>query len=76
MSTTHEAVVAYYCGLKVLALSIVTDMTVDVFDAPPATNHEEVVKVAKHKAKDVERLVIGFIDKINKDQDIFLNVNC
>jgi purine-nucleoside phosphorylase len=64
MSTTHEAVVALHSGLKVLAFSIVTDMLPTEFDSDETTEHSEIVKVAKMKAKDAEDLVINFLHQL------------
>ena len=49
MSTTHEAVVACNCGLKVLAFSIITDMVTLEFDHEETSNHDEIVKVKEFK---------------------------
>ena len=71
MSTSHEALVASYCGMKVLAFSIVTDLMSCDYDAcGEAPNHEEILKVAKLKAKDAEKLVANFLDKLKKNPDI------
>jgi purine-nucleoside phosphorylase len=67
MSTAHEAIVAKYCGMKVLALSIVTDMVPLEFDVPEASDHAEIVKVAKLKAKDVELLLHEFMKKLSEN---------
>lgn len=64
MSTSHEAVVAVYCGMKVLAVSIVTDLMSCEFDMNKDPCHEEIVQVANQRAKDVEQLVILFLNKI------------
>lgn len=68
MSTAHEATVACYCGLKVVALSIITDrvgLDWDHKSAEEGSNHEEVVKVANKRAKDAEKLVELFFKKYN-----------
>ena len=70
MSTAHEAIVAKYCGMKVLALSIVTDMVPLEFDVPEGSDHTEIVKVAKLKAKDVEVLMQEFLKKISNDPSL------
>ncbi|CAF0809643.1 unnamed protein product [Brachionus calyciflorus] len=66
MSTSHEAIVAAYCGLKVLACSIITDKApTDYEDEEP--DHKEIVKVAAAKAKDIEKLICCFLSKIKED---------
>jgi purine nucleoside phosphorylase len=70
MSTAHEAIVAAYCGFKTLAISIITDMAVDEFDNANEPNHEEICKIAKMKTKDMERLVLSFIQKLDENRHI------
>lgn len=67
MSTTHEAVVALHCGLKVLAFSIITDLVSFEFDNEETTDHEEILKVAHAKAKQAETLVAHFLKKLNEN---------
>lgn len=70
MSTTHEAVVALHCGLKVLAFSIITDMAISEFDSTGTTNHEEIVKVANSRSKDAEELVVQFLAKLKTSPEL------
>ena len=68
MSTAHEAIVASYCGLKVLAFSIITDRVVLEYDVEEYPDHHEIVKVANERAKDAEKLVALFLKKINDNK--------
>ena len=70
MSTAHEAIVASYCGLKVLAFSIITDKVCLEYDVEEYPDHHEIVKVANEKAKDAEKLIELFLAKINEDKSI------
>jgi purine nucleoside phosphorylase len=71
MSTSHEATTACYCGLKVLAFSIVTDMVTLEHDIDEASsNHDEIVKMAKLKSKDAVKLVSNFIERLSKNLNI------
>jgi purine-nucleoside phosphorylase len=70
MSTAHEAIVAAYCGLKVLAFSIVTDKVVLEYDQEESSNHEEIVKIANLKAKEAEKLVSLLFKKINDNHNL------
>lgn len=67
MSTVPEVVVARHCGMKVLALSLITNVGVD--EKPPSAltnssikldegmaNHKEVLEAANEASKDVERI--------------------
>lgn len=51
MSTVPETIVARHCGLKVLAISLITDI-VNV-----ETSHDEVLEVSKTRAMDLGRLL-------------------
>jgi purine-nucleoside phosphorylase len=70
MSTSHEAIVASYCGLKVLAFSIVTDRVVVEFDAHETVDHHDVVKVANQRAREAEELVARFLTKISQNKHL------
>jgi purine nucleoside phosphorylase len=71
MSTTHEATMARYCGLNVLAFSIVTDMVCMKHDSEePDVNHEEVVKVANLKSQDALRMFSQFMKKLHSKQEL------
>jgi len=68
MSTAHEALVASYCGLKVLAIALITNKTVIEYDSEHYPNHEEVIDTANKRAKELENLVIEFVNRIEKTQ--------
>ena len=70
MSTTHEAVVAVYCGMKTLAFSIITDMVSCEYYNQVHTDHEEILKIANAKAKQSEALVALFLKKIKENQSL------
>ncbi|XP_019962000.1 purine nucleoside phosphorylase 6 [Paralichthys olivaceus] len=64
MSTVPEVVVARHCGLRVLGLSLVTNIAVTDYDSHEKANHEEVLKTTQYRAQDLERLVTHIIAKI------------
>jgi purine-nucleoside phosphorylase len=70
MSTAHEAIVAAYCGMKVFALSVITDAAACVYDSVEESNHEEILQVAKKRTDDVVGLVTKFIQKIKENKDL------
>lgn len=70
MSTSHEAMVAAYCGLKVLAFSIITDKVAIEYDAEDASDHHAIVQIANQKAHDAEKLVALFVQKVNQNPEI------
>lgn len=64
MSTAHEALVASYCGLKVLAVALITNKAVLEYDSEDFPNHSEVIEIANKRAIDIETLIIEFIKRI------------
>lgn len=66
MSTAHEALVASYCGLKVLAVALITNKAVLEYDSEDYPNHKEVIEIANKRAIDVENLIISFIEKVGQ----------
>ncbi len=64
MSTTHEALVASYCGLKILAIALITNKAVLEYDSEEFPNHLEVLEIAEKRAKVVESLVVDFVSKL------------
>jgi purine-nucleoside phosphorylase len=66
MSTAHEALVAGYCGMKVLALALITNKAVLDFESDEVPNHEEVMEIASKRAIHVEELVIDFTNRWNE----------
>ena len=65
MSTTHEALVASYCGMKVLALALITNKAILDHDSEDFPNHEEVLEIANKRASVIQDLVSYFVAKIN-----------
>jgi purine-nucleoside phosphorylase len=66
MSVAHEALVAGYCGMEVMALSLITNKAVLDYDSELTANHEEVMAAANARAKDIEALVMSFVAKLQK----------
>ena len=59
MSTVPEVIIARHCGLKVAALSILTNLAAGMDDAP--LSHERTLEVAARAAEDLARLVVAFL---------------
>ncbi|KAF0041540.1 hypothetical protein F2P81_007438 [Scophthalmus maximus] len=64
MSTVPEVLVARHCGLRVLGLSLITNMTVTDYDSNQKANHEEVLQTTRNRTQDLERFVSNLIAKI------------
>ena len=75
MSTAHEALVASYCGLNVLAIALITNKSVIEYDSDFYPNHEEVIETANAKAIVLEDLVTEFVNRVHTKVDTNNNAN-
>lgn len=62
MSTVPEVIVAVHAGLKVLGMSVVTDLC--LADALTPVKLEEIIAVANEAGPKLEAIVTGFLSKI------------
>lgn len=62
MSTAPEAIVANYCGLKVLGISCLTNYAAGVTDNP--LNHEEVIETANKVKESFKTLLCHTINQL------------
>ena len=67
MSTTAEVIVARHCGLRVLALSLVTNKCVMDHDAVDHANHGEVLTAAQNSSKHVQKLVANIVEQLGNN---------
>lgn len=58
MSTVPEVIVARHCGLRVAAVSAITNLAVGLGDTP--LSHEQTLLVARQCAGDMQRLLASF----------------
>jgi purine-nucleoside phosphorylase len=65
MSTISEAITARHMGIKVLAISCVTNMAAGILDQP--LNHEEVLETGRRVQGDFVGLLRAVIPEIAKD---------
>jgi purine-nucleoside phosphorylase len=61
MSTVPEVIVAAHMGLRVLALSTITNVALP--DDQPPTSGQEVIDVAAHAEEKVRKIVLGILDE-------------
>ncbi|CAL8377976.1 purine nucleoside phosphorylase 5a [Gadus morhua] len=69
MSTAHEVVVARHCGMRVFALSLITNLAVMDYDSEEKANHEEVLEWGKQRAEQLERLFSAIVTRIEHNNN-------
>jgi xanthosine phosphorylase len=62
MSTVHETTLARHCGLRVLAISAITNLAEGMSDVP--LSHEQTLRDGERAAGDLSRLLLGFLERI------------
>ncbi|MGE4572638.1 MAG: purine-nucleoside phosphorylase, partial [Candidatus Izemoplasmatales bacterium] len=62
MSTVPEVILARQANVRVLGLSIITNMSTGI--SKNKLSHEEVLEVGKKSIKKLSKLLIGFLDRI------------
>ena len=65
MSTVHETIVARHCGLRVVAVSAITNYAEGLGDEP--LSHEQTLRDGERAAGDLTRLLLGFVQRIASD---------
>lgn len=69
MSTVHETTVARHCGLRVAAVSAITNLAEGLSDEP--LSHEQTLRDAERAAGDLSRLLLGLVERIGSgDADL------
>lgn len=69
MSTVHEVIVARHCGMRVFALSLITNKAVMDYDSEEKANHEEVLETGKQRAEQLERLVSTIVARLEHNNN-------
>ncbi|KAJ3585552.1 hypothetical protein NHX12_014271 [Muraenolepis orangiensis] len=69
MSTVHEVVVARHCGMRVFALSLITNRAVMDYDSAERANHEEVLETGKLRAEQLERLITAMVTRLEHNNN-------
>jgi xanthosine phosphorylase len=65
MSTVHETTLARHCGLRVLALSAITNLAEGMSDVP--LSHEQTLRDAQRASGALTELLLGVIERIGGD---------
>lgn len=63
MSTVTESITAAHCNMRVLGLSLISNMAAGVLDKP--ITYEEVVEVGEKTKEIFKKLIVGLIKEIN-----------
>ena len=61
MSTVPEVITARHCGMRVFAMSLVTNMCVVDYDSDKIANCEEVLETGKKRSKDMQTLISDMV---------------
>lgn len=61
MSTAPEATVARHAGMRVLGISTITNVAIDVLDSQAQTSHEEVMETGRLVVPRLTRLLLGVL---------------
>ncbi len=67
MSTVQETIVARHCGLRVAAVSVITNLAEGMTDEP--LSHDQTLRAAEEGAGELARLLLGFIPRLSADVD-------
>ena len=65
MSTVPEAMVATHMGIKVFAMSLVTNMCIMDYESEEVANEAEVLRVGKLRSKDMTKLIAAIVKQID-----------
>ena len=65
MSTLPEAIAARHCGMKVFAMSLVTNMVVLDYDVDEVANEEEVLLVGEQRSADLQKFMMRFVSELS-----------
>jgi xanthosine phosphorylase len=63
MSTVQETILARHCGLRVAAVSVITNLAEGMSDEP--LSHEQTLRAAEAGAADLTRLLLNFIPRLS-----------
>lgn len=62
MSTVHETIIARHCGLRVAAVSVITNLAEGMTDEP--LSHSQTLRAAEAGAADLTSLLLAFIPRL------------
>ena len=62
MSTVHETILARHCGLRVAALSAITNLAEGMSDE--ALSHDQTLRDAARAAQNLAPLLVRFVERL------------
>jgi xanthosine phosphorylase len=62
MSTVHETILARHCGLRVMAVSVITNFAEGLSDAE--LSHEQTLRDAERASGELTRLLLRFLERV------------
>lgn len=65
MSTVHETSIARHAGMKVFAMSLITNMIVQDENSGQLCNHEEVLETSNKRAEIMKVFVTRLVESMN-----------
>lgn len=65
MSTVPDCIIARHCGMRVVGCAVITNFGVGLDDGP--VNHDQTLSAAAAAAGDLERLLIGLLERYSHD---------
>ncbi|KAM8851031.1 purine nucleoside phosphorylase-like [Spinachia spinachia] len=68
MSTVPEVIVARHAGMRCLALSLITNISVMDYDSREKANHEEVLETGRQRAEQMEKLVSTIVSRLENNK--------
>lgn len=70
MSTVHEVIVARHSGIRVFALSLISNKAVMDYTSEEKANHEEVLETGEQRAQQLVKLVSTLVSRISQPADL------
>ncbi len=65
MSTTSEVIIAHHAGMRVMGVSVISNVAVDTIDTPQQTLHEEVLATGAKVAPRLTALMRGVLASLS-----------
>ena len=64
MSTLPEAIIVRHCGMKVFAMSLVTNMAILDYDVSDVANEDEVLLMGQQKSSDMQKFMLRYVSDL------------